>query len=615
VGRLISGINSALVSRPTAAAQLEQRSGASHLDPSRQPARRLRAFRSIRPALLAAALLAALAGPAAAQQRSFSIDRFAVTLEVGTDATLRVREAITVDFRGAHQGLFRTIPVRYQRRGLEFALRVDDVHVFDENVAPLRAEVTRYERAIRIKAWVPGAVDAVRTVIITYRVRRALIDVDGHEELYWNVTGNEWDVPIRQVEAIVSSPAAIPLDQIRSLAYTGPLGTSGAEYTEERADAFLTFRTTRALRPREGLTIAVGWPPGAIRGPSAARTALWWLDDNWPLVLPFFTLGVILIVWRRYGRDPGGTPTVKPEYAPPEGMLPAAGGALVTERALPRDFVATLVDLAVRGYLRIEEVEADFGESEFIFHRLKAVPGDPALTPIELRVLGVFFGKDWSLETRRLSEVKRDYDNVFPPVRDEIYRMMVKDGLFPSSPEQVRSLWLVGGIAIVCAAAFIGVSGADWLATAPMPFAIGLGASGLIVLVFSPLMPRKTWRGAQAVARVRGFREFLERTSQDELRRLPPDTLHKWLAWAIALGVSERWIHSFDGLTVTEPAWYSGRDGFTLNTFDRSLGRLFSGAEQAILTSRRGGEGSWSGGGFSGGSSGGGMGGGGGGTF
>ena len=167
-----------------------------------------------------------------------------------------MREAITVDFRGAHQGLFRTIPVRYERRGLEFALRVDDIHVFDENVVPLRTEVARPGRAIRVKDWVPGALDATRTVIITHRVRRALIDVDGHEELYWNVTGTDWDVPIRQAEAIVSSPAEIPLDQIRSIAYTGPRGASGADYTEERADAFLTFRTTRPLRPREGLTIA-----------------------------------------------------------------------------------------------------------------------------------------------------------------------------------------------------------------------------------------------------------------------------------------------------------------------------------------------------------------------
>ncbi len=212
--------------------------------------------------------------------------------------------------------------------------------------------------------------------------------------------------------------------------------------------------------------------------------------------------------------------------------------------------------------------------------------------------------------------MRRDYDNVFPPIRDEIYRMMVREGLFPSSPERVRAVWLVAGITIVGAAMFVATGGADWLGTVPLSLGIGLGASGLVVLAFSPFMPRKTFRGARALARVKGFREFLERTSKDELRRLPPDTMHRWLAWAIALGVSERWIHSFDGLPVSAPAWYTARGGFDLGSFDRSLARLSSGTERALLTSRRGGDGSWSGGGgLSGGSSGGGMGGGGGGTF
>ena len=567
-------------------------------------------------ALVAAALLAAApAAPAEAQPRSFAIERFAVTLEVEADAALRVREAITVDFRGAHQGFYRTIPVRYERRGFEYSLRIDDVHAFDDNVIPLRSEVTRQGGAIRIKAWVPSAIDPTRTVIITYRVRRALIDVDGHEELYWNVTGNDWDVPIRQAEAIVSSPPGAPLDEVRSIAYTGPRGTAGADYTEERADAFLTFRTTRPLRPREGLTVAVAWPPGLIRGPSIGRTALWWLGDNWPLTLPILTLVGGLLGWRRFGRDPGGAPTVKPEYSPPEGMLPAAGGALATERAEPRDFVATLVDLAVRGYMRIEEVDGGFGGADFVFHRLREIAGDPALTPLELHVLARVFGADWSLSTRRLSEIRRDYDNVFGPVRDEIYGMLVRQGLFATSPEQVRALWLGAGIVVAAAGACVLASGADWLGAAPLSLGIGLAVSGLVVLGFSPLMPRKTWRGAEALARVRGFREFLERTSKDELRRLPPDTMHKWLAWAIALGVSERWVHGFDGLTVSQPSWYSTGSGFDLASFDRSLGRFSAGTQQAILTSRRGGEGGWSGGGFSGGSSGGGMGGGGGGTF
>jgi hypothetical protein len=274
------------------------------------------------------------------------------------------------------------------------------------------------------------------------------------------------------------------------------------------------------------------------------------------------------------------------------------------------------VDLAVRGYMRIEEVEPDFGESDFIFHRLKPISGDLALKPVELHVLSRLFGSDWGLSTRRLSEMRRDYDNVFPPVRDEIYRMMVREGLFPSSPERVRAVWLVAGITIVGAAMFVATGGADWLGTVPLSLGIGLGASGLVVLAFSPFMPRKTFRGARALARVKGFREFLERTSKDELRRLPPDTMHRWLAWAIALGVSERWIHSFDGLPVSAPEWYTARGGFDLGSFDRSLSRLSSGTERALLTARRGGDGSWGGGGgLSGGASGGGLGGGGGGTF
>ncbi len=533
---------------------------------------------------------------------------------MGADATLRVREAITVDFRGSHQGIFRTIPVRYERRGVDFALRVDDVHAFDESVAPLKTEVRHVGRVVRIRVWVPGAQNAAKTVIITYRVRRALIDVDGHEELYWNVTGTDWDVPIRQAEAIVSSPPGIPLDRIDSIAYTGPLGASGTDYTEERADSFLTFRTTRPLRPREGLTIAVGWPPGAIRGAGVIQRSWWFLGDNWPLGLPLLALGGLLLVWRAYGRDPGGGdpggPTIiKPEYEPPDGMMPAAGGALVSERAAPRDVVATLVDLAVRGYIRIEEIEPGFGEADWVIHRLRPLADDPHLRPLERSLLGRLFGSDGSLAERRLSEIRRDYDTVFPPIRDEIYRGLIGDGLFPSSPERVRALWLVPGLALIGLAALVLPGGPGRFVRSPVVLGIGLGLAGLIVAAFSPLMPRKTLRGAQATTHVKGFREFLERTSTDELRRLPPDTMHKWLAWAIALGVSERWIHSFDGLTVTEPTWYTGRGGSQLGGFGRSLDRFASSAEQAILTSRRGGSG------LSGGSSGGGMGGGGGGTF
>ena len=559
------------------------------------------------------ALLATLASRADAQPRSFSIERFAVTLEVEANATLRVREAITFEFHGAHQGIFRTIPVRYERRGLEFALRVDDIHASDENVKPLTTEVARLGRAIRIKVFVPGAPDTTRTVVITYRVRRALIEVDDHEELYWNVTGTEWEVPIRQVEAVVSSPPWIPLDRVTTLAYTGPRGIAGTDYTEERADSFLTFRTTRPLRPREGLTIAVGWPPGAIRGPGVIQRAWWFVGDNWPLGLPLLALGGVLLVWRLYGRDPGGARVVKPEYRPPDALMPATGGALVAERAQPRDVVATLVDLAVRGFIRIEALDDG---ADYVIHRTKPLFEDPGLRPLERALLGRFFGSDGTLPARRLSEVRRDYDNVFPPMRDEIYRTMVRDGLFPSSPESVRALWLFGGLVILGVGLFVLTGGAGRFVASPVLLGAGISLAGLVVALLSPLMPRKTFHGAQVLAQVKGFREFLERTSQDELRRMPRDTMHKWLAWAIALGVSERWIHAFDGLTVSDAGWMTHRGDFDVRRFERDLSRFGSSVEEALATSRRGTRDTWSGGGgMSRGSSGGGMGGGGGSTF
>src|SRR5262249_12581583 len=100
-----------------------------------------------------AALLALVAGAAAAhaQGRAFSIDRFAVSIAVHPDASLDVREAITFDFRGSHQGVYRIIPVRYPRGGFEFALRLDHVQVLDERFRPLKTEVSYSGRYVRIK--------------------------------------------------------------------------------------------------------------------------------------------------------------------------------------------------------------------------------------------------------------------------------------------------------------------------------------------------------------------------------------------------------------------------------------------------------------------------------
>lgn len=561
-------------------------------------------------AVIALAVLLALSASATA--RSFAIERFAVDLDVRADGSLAVQETLTVDFRGAHNGLYRTIPIRYVRQGLEFALRLDDIQALDEAHQSLRTEVTYPGAYVKIKAWVPGAVNATKTVRILYRVRRGLLAFDDHEELYWNVTGNEWEVPIREAAATVTLPPGVSAGRVQVVAYTGPRGGAGTDY-EARVDDTIRFRTTRPLRPREGFTIVVGWPQGVVARPAAWRQAWWMAMDNWPLGLPVATLLAMGLLWRAYGRDPQSARSIKPEYGPPPGIVPAEGGALLDQKAEPSDVIATLVDLAVRGAIAIEPVDGD----DFVFRRVRDLAGDSSLTPLERFVLQKVFGEQLSLHDRHLSAMRRDSEYVFAPIRDAIYRALVEHRLFSSSPFWIRQGWGWAGAILLLGAGGLLVS-LDRLGPLGSPLAIGTGLSGLVVLAFARIMPRRTWRGVKLLVHLRGFQEFLERAEKDRLERLPADTLHRLLPWAISLGVAEQWIHRFEEMKVDAPTWYRSAEPFNLTGYRQSLTSFGRRNTEALVASRRG-DGGGGGGsgssGFSGGSSGGGGGGGGGGTF
>jgi hypothetical protein len=562
------------------------------------------------------------AGPqrgAAPTRGTFAIDSFVASIVVNADGSLVVREDITFDFRGAHQGIFRRIPARYVREGLEYPLTLTGIGVYDETNRPLRSEVSYPDHAVAIKAWVPGAVDTKRAVSVVYHVRRGVLAYEDHDELYWNATGTEWNVPIGTAEVYVTLPGSIADGDVRTAGFTGGLGgTAGRDYAVERVQGYWRFKTTRALRPREGVTVLLGWPPGHVARPSELRRAGWLVTDYWPFALPALAFVWGSFVWWAFGRDPGARRSVKPEYEPPAGIIPAEAGALLDECAHPRDVVATVVDLAVRGYLSIEPITTAFGSQDFMFKQLRGVGGDPDLKDFELFVLAKVFGGDWAINMRLLSEVQHDYDNVFPPIRDRLYRLMVQDGLFPASPGHVRLGWMLAGVITAVAGFIVPDYGPSWLGYYEPWLRVSLVVSGLVFAGWGWFMPHKTWAGVRMLAHVRGFQEFLERAEKDRLERLSADTFHRWLPWAIALGVSERWIFNFQGIKISRPSWYMSSRDFSLPSFAHDLGAFARRTEEAILTTRRGVAdtvGAAGGGGFSRGSSGGGLGGGGGGTF
>jgi len=169
-------------------------------------------------AVLAAALF--VGAPARAAERTLVIDAFDATVQVAVDGSIDVVETITPTFTGSWNGIYRTIPIEYRTpQGLNYALRLQIEAITDGSGTALRYESSRVRHYRKLKIWVPGAEDATRTVRIHYKVANALRFFDEHDELYWNITGDEWDVPIHAAAASIELPTGVT--GVRATAFRG----------------------------------------------------------------------------------------------------------------------------------------------------------------------------------------------------------------------------------------------------------------------------------------------------------------------------------------------------------------------------------------------------------
>lgn len=627
--------------------------------------------------LLIGALLLALARPAGAQSgdSTIVINSYDTELLVQLDGVVDVTEIIRFEFIGKWNGILRDLSLNHNTaEGRREKLQVEVVSVTDERGRALRMEPEEPDGwTRRLRIYVPGAHNAERTVVIRYRVKNALrfyFARDGEpsfDELYWNVTGNDWTMPIRRASArIVLPPNAVPT---RTAVYTGYAGSTerDAEIAVDSVRKVITFTTTREMAEGEGLTVAAGWPPGTIssRPSDAEHQRLLAAQARaeklrlWPLALPLLAFWLGLSAWMRRGRDPREQ-SITVQYDPPDGMTPAEMGTLVDHEAEMRDVISTLVDLAVRGYIGIEErLEKHlFGlikNTEYVFHLRKPREEWTGLATHEERFLDALFSiasteLAWDdiratfTEAQRVhaaggeldreafsarlatagsrptqsvkqSELTNRFYKSLPGIKDGIYDKLVERGYYVHRPDKVKGNWL--GLGIV--ALVLGLFGAGFLAGAEpawiSPFALGVGAgvSAVVLIGFGLLMPARTHAGARAREASLGFREFLERVESDRYRTMitGPEMFERYLPYAMAFGVEKRWARAFDDLYREPPDWYSGSGygHFRASEFTARMSTMTAATGSSMQSSPSS---SGSGGG---GSSGGGSGGGGGSGF
>ena len=553
----------------------------------------------------AAAAGAAAAGAADAPGGDERIVSYDVAIDVRPDGSLRVSEEIRYDFGALDRhGIIRDV-VNTQRYdgSRDRVYPVRDIEVGSSSGAPARFEVTESGGEVHVKVGDPDlTVTGRQDYRIGYTVLAATTALPDRDELYWNAFGPKWTVPVDQVSVTVTAPVRVG----HVVCYAGPVGSRAPCATAIALGSEARYRAG-PLPAGEAVTVGTVFPAGTV-ATAAPVLRVRLTPRRFLLREPWYAgVGVGLLALaavpvarrrRRYGAEraalAASAPRVGlPETSPPDGIPPALAGVLLAERPRRPHVVATLADLAERGYLGIEQR----GRREWRLYVLRGPDAD--LAPWELTLLqGLFKDSPDVLLSQlrsRLGSVVRQVEGALAAdaTARGWLRVRVGTGRVP--------LAVLGALALLLGVPLLIVLG----------LTVGAGALGIAVLVAGVLLivaalygpPRLTGSGTAMRARVLGFRRWLGTLDP---ARVPPEAqdaaFRRLLPYAVALGLAPALVQAFGTVLAAGGSgslWYS------------QVGHFTSDVTRAGSPSSSGGGGGSS---FSG-SSGGGGGGGGGGSW
>ncbi len=555
--------------------------------------------------LLLLASLAASIGNASALERILS---FHSNIVVHQNGDMTVNETITVQAEGQkiRRGIYRDFPTTYKDHlGNRYRVGFQLLSVKRDG-QPENYHTKNLSNGIRIYFG-----NKNRTLkkgkyryTLSYRTNRQLGFFADHDELYWNVTGNDWDFQIDSASASVQLPSSVKLKDIGIEGYTGRFGSKGQDYhTRITEDRHAQIMSSRALRPGEGLTLVTLWPKGHVHEPTKKERLEYLIQDNGHLFYigggMVLLLIYYLIVWTRIGRDqPAGV--IIPLYYPPKGYSPASMRFIEKRGYDHKTFATALVNLAVKGAIFLDEKD-----DVYTVRKNDEAPR-VAKSAGENVLLNKLLGHRNSLKLEqenhsRISKaidahkasLKRDYEKIyfvrnsgwlFPGLLISVVTIVLgllnsptKEGppaifliiwlsiwstvvyfLFLRAFRQWRKPRSVGGYASAIGATFFAsVFGffevmAIFAFTQIAPFS--LIASILLLIginiVFYHLLHADTRAGRKLVDKAEGFRQYLDVAEGDELKvsggpNMTTDLFEMYLPYALALDVEQRWVERF----------------------------------------------------------------------
>lgn len=579
--------------------------------------------------------------PASAAE-NWIIDSFDSKINILEDGKVQITETIDVNFGTEKHGIFRDIPyIYYTDKGNNIYTDVQIERVLQDTTLA-KYQSSKTGNFLRLKIGDPNrTISGRHSYEIRYLARGVLRSFEDHDELFWDTTGNGWPVPIR----IAASTVTLPKPGIINITcYQGVSNATNPCSSRIVNKSSTVFSATRPLNIGEGLTIVVGYTKGMVPilivtpPPSTTPTSTPLYPPNLLISLLTFLSSIVFIIWlwKKKGKDQtSGHEAIVVEYTPPNKLRPAEVGTLLDERADTLDVSATIIDLAVRGFLTIEEVPKKwlFGSVDYILTQTEMLDQGRTLNPIthrvrpssnkdekllnyELELLQRLFS---GTDTVNMSELKEEFYDDLVKVKKSLYQDVIDKSLFTKNPETVKTIYGMIGFFIFIISIIISFVGLTEPSGNISGIAIGTMFGGLVFFILSRSFSRRTAVGYELYRKTLGFRMFIEKAEKYKQQYLERENIFsELLPYAIVFGATGKFANAFKvlGIEPKQPTWYASSQPFNPVLFSSNINNFSSSMTSTIASQPRSNSFASSGSGFSsGGSSGGGFGGGGGGSW
>ncbi|GAA1639493.1 DUF2207 domain-containing protein [Kribbella alba] len=439
-------------------------------------------------------------------------------------------------------------------------------------------------------------------IVYSYTVDNVVADSTEGREVSWPVVQG-FPTVVPKAAVTVNVPFATWVT-----CFAGRVG-SGMPCTSSQLAESAALQIEQNGVPAGGrLTFLTGLSDQATVQPNAQFKTRWTLGhaftvDGATLGLSGLLLGLGVLaaaaLWFFRGRDAGKTTSAGPErpvldaadgpqFAAPDGIRPGQLGTVVDETADVVDITATLLDLAVRNYLTIEELprETQFGKLDWRLQRLNA--GGPELLSYEKALQDAVFADGDNVLVSELGPALRPR---LALVREQLYSDVVTQGWFASRPDAVRNRWTTAGLVLLGAGVVLTIVLAVATKFGLVGFAVML--AGVALTLAGQVAPARTARGAAVLGRVAGLQRYLtDQTSADLPQSHRLEFASRCLPYAAVLGLTEKWALEIAATDDDDDpdagiGWYSGPESWHLSDIGESLSNFVTAFGGTLTTARR----------------------------